>query len=101
MWKDLADLRAALPVAFEPERRTHQVAGLALSAQVAASQWLPMMFIEHGLGVERIDLRHAAIHEQEDNALGPRGEVRRLRRQGRGRFSGDRIRQADEAESAA
>jgi hypothetical protein len=29
-----------------------------------------MMLIEHGLGIERIDLRHAIVHDQEDEALG-------------------------------
>ena len=31
---------------------------------------------EFRLGIERIDVRHAAIHETEDDVFGPRGEVR-------------------------
>ena len=42
---------------------------------------LPCYFVQARLGVERVDLRRAAVHEQEDDGLGLRGEVRLLRRE--------------------
>ena len=42
---------------------------------------LAVVLRQRRLGVERIDVRRAAVHEQEDDPLGPRREVRRLRRQ--------------------
>ena len=43
---------------------------------------------EFGLGVERIDVGRAAGHEQEDDALRGRLEVRLLRREWVGRAAG-------------
>ena len=82
MWKDFANLNAALPTALELERRAHQVPGLPLRAKIASGNRLPVVFIEQGLRVEGIHLRHAAIHEKEYHALGPGREVRGLGRQG-------------------
>src|SRR5204862_1682151 len=55
-------------------------------------------------GVERIDLRRPAIHEQVDDALDARREVGRLRRQRAAReacFVGEEARQAEHAEAGA
>ena len=32
---------------------------------------LPWYFVEQGLGIERVDVRRAAVHEQVDDLLGP------------------------------
>ena len=32
-------------------------------------EWLPIESLQLWLGIERVDLRHAAIHEQEDDVL--------------------------------
>ena len=47
---------------------------------------LAVILVEHRLGVEGIDLRHAAIHEQKDHALGLGRKVRGLWRERRGRL---------------
>ena len=68
--EQLADLHAALAVLLERERRSHQRAGLALGGDRAAGQRLAVVLVEHRLGIEAVDLRQAAVHEQEDDALG-------------------------------
>ena len=54
-----------------------------------ARQRLAVVLVEQRLGVERVDVRRPAVHEQVDDPLGLAGEVRRLRGQrvdvGRGR----------------
>jgi hypothetical protein len=35
-----------------------------------SGQRLAVVFFQHGLWIEGVYLRHAAVHEQEDNALG-------------------------------
>src|ERR1044072_2129287 len=76
--KELADLDAALPVWFEREWRLQQRAGLALGLEISGGRGLPVVFIEHRLRVEGIDLRRAAIEEQEDDVFGLGGKMRRL-----------------------
>ena len=39
----------------------------------AAGQRLAVVLVEHRLGIEAVDLRQAAVHEQEDDALGRAG----------------------------
>lgn len=76
--KQLADLDAALAVLLERKRRAKGRAGLALGREVQRNGF-PVELSELGLRVERIDLRRAAVHEQEDHALGLRGQGRFLR----------------------
>ena len=58
----------------------------------AGGAW-PAYLLQRRLGVEGIDVRRAAVHEQEDDPLRPRGEVRRP---GGQRIRGDRrLRVAD------
>ena len=42
----------------------------------AAGQRLAVVAVEHRLGIEAVDLRQAAVHEQEDDVLGPRRMIR-------------------------
>ena len=98
----------------EPHRR----AGLAFGAEVRLGSGLPWYFVEHRLGVERVDVRRPAVHEQVDDLLGPGREVgrprgqrverigRRRARPGRGERSepavvAEHARQAEEAEAHA
>ena len=39
-------------------------------AIAAAGQRLAVVLVEHRLGIEAVDLRQAAVHEQEDDVLG-------------------------------
>jgi hypothetical protein len=50
-------------------------------AAAAAGGGLAVVGEEAGLGVERIHVRHAAAHVEEDDALGLGDEVRRARQQ--------------------
>ncbi len=75
MRKQFAELRPALPIFLEAERRLHQDAGLALGHDLFARHRLPVVLVEHRLRVERVDLRHSAVHEQKDDLLGARLEV--------------------------
>ena len=79
--EQLADLDAALAVLRELERRAHGRAGLALGAQIAAGQRLAVILVQQRLGIERVDLRRPAVHEQVHDLLGLAGKVRRLGRQ--------------------
>jgi hypothetical protein len=67
--KELGDLEATLAVALEFEGRLHESASLALVAEVAAGHGLTMVFLEHRLVVEAIDVREAAVHEKKDDVL--------------------------------
>ena len=62
------------------------------------SGW-PSYLSSIGFGVEGVDLRQAAVHEQEDDALGPRRmiELARRRRCRRAHGAGARQRLADHA----
>ncbi len=58
-----------------PSRRLQAVGFARIRARLA------VVLVQVRLGVERVDVRRPAVHEQEDDALGPRREVRRLGRQ--------------------
>ena len=79
--EELAHLDAALAVLLERERRAQGRTGFALGAKSRPGKRLAVVLRQHRLGVERIDVRRAAIHEQMDDLFGPRGEMRRLGRQ--------------------
>ena len=49
----------------------HGRAGLALGGQIGRHR-LAVVAVEHRLGVERVDVRRPAVHEQVDDPLGPR-----------------------------
>ena len=67
--EDLADLGTALPVLSELERRSHQVARRAVGLDLRPGQRLAVVLDQHRLRIERIDVRHAAVQEQKDDAL--------------------------------
>src|SRR4029077_19909321 len=76
-------LDAALAVMLERERRFHQrrrAAAIARGAELLG-QRLAVIAGERGFRIEGIDVRRAAVHEQENDALGERREVRGPRRQ--------------------
>ena len=105
--EDVADLDAALAVLVEFERRGEGGAGLALGRECAAGQQLAGIFVEHRFGIERVDVRRAAVHEDVDDALGFGGEVGRVRAErigrGGGRFLGahDQVAECERAEAHA
>ena len=78
--EDLADLDPALPVLPEFEWRSHQVARRAVRFDLGPGQRLAVVLGQHRLRIERIDVRHAAIQEQKDDALRFRREMRSLGR---------------------
>ena len=45
---------------------------------LANGSGLPSSRVKQRLGVERVDVRRPALHEQEDDPLGPRRKMRRL-----------------------
>ena len=64
------------PVRAGRERRGHEppaVGPLRWPTAIAWGRW-PAYFAEHGLGIERVDVRRPAVHEQEDDPLRPGGE---------------------------
>src|SRR5205814_8478826 len=67
--EELGHLDARLAVLLERERRSHERTGLALGRDRAARQRLPVVLVEHRLRIEAVDLREAAVHEEEDHAL--------------------------------
>ena len=78
--EELADLDAALAVLLELERRRERRAGAPLGLQ-RDRQRLAGVLRERRLGVERVDVRRAAVHEQVDDALRLGGKRRLLRRE--------------------
>ena len=67
--EELTHLQPALAVAREREGRLHERAGLALGGHRIARQRLPVVLRQHRLGVEAVDLRQTAVHEQEDDVF--------------------------------
>ena len=101
------------PCLLKRERRRHAASPVARgrSAGGVRRRW-PVVLVEGRLGVEGVDLRRAAVHEQEDDALGPRLEMRRPGRERGWRsggassapeesFAGQHAGQAEGAEAAA
>ena len=70
-----ADPEAALAVLRELPRRGEQIARRGeLDAGLGEGQRLAVIASEQWLGIERIDVRRPALHEQKDHPLGPRRE---------------------------
>jgi hypothetical protein len=86
--KQFTDLDATLAVLLELPRRLEQIArGGELDTRLGKRQVLAVALLQFRLRVEGVDLRGAPLHEQENDALGPRGEVRILGGEGLGGLS--------------
>ena len=80
--KQVADRDAALAVVAELPRAAEHVSHVVELRRMRLDlDRLPMLAVEPRLGVERVDLRRPAVHEQEDDARGLCREVRRPCRQ--------------------
>ena len=75
----LGELQARPAVPGEPIRAAEQVAGELLVVGHFLGRRLAVVFGEHRLGVEQIDVARPAVHEELDDGLGPRGLVRGAR----------------------
>jgi hypothetical protein len=78
--KQFAYWMAALAMLMEFPRRLEQVSGGGkLHTRLRARVGLAVIAIQQRLGIKRVDVRRATLHEQKDDPLGPRREMRRLR----------------------
>ena len=83
--KQVADFDAALAVALKLPGRSQQVAGRReFKLWLVDRQGLAVQFGEFWLGVPRVDVRNASMHEQENHSLRRRRKMRLLRRKGPG-----------------
>ena len=100
--KNLADLDAALSALLEFEWRAHQVPRRAVGFDLRTGHRLAIVLDQHGLGVESVHLRHAAVQKQKDDTFGFGRKMRLLHRQRRLALSaGQHIRQADHSKAGA
>ena len=100
--QQFADLNSTLAVALELERRRQQSSGHALSAQVGRLRPLAGVGQQRGLRIEHVHVRRAASHEQENDLLRTRGEVRANRARGcRAKLLLEHCRQSDGSETTA
>jgi hypothetical protein len=96
--EQFADGRAALAVAREAPWGSEQIPRLrSLQLGLGEGERLALHLGELGLRIEQIHVRWAAGHEEEDDALRFRGELRRLHRE---RTGGGRVRREGAAEGA-
>jgi hypothetical protein len=66
-------------VLLEFPRRFQQVRrGGELHPRLGKGIRLAVVAIQQRLGIERVDVRRAAFHEQKDDPLGPRRQMRRF-----------------------
>ena len=81
--EQVAHPRAALAVLAEVPLGAHHAALVAVAAAALGLHLdgLPVVLVELGLVVEGVHVARAAVHEQEDHALGLARELRRLRHQ--------------------
>ena len=80
--KHAADLKPTLAIFFELERRSHHVSvAIKLSSLDFHRHRFAVQFAQLRFRVERIDLRHATVHEKENDALGFGREMRLARSQ--------------------
>ena len=81
--EDFTDLDAALAAAAEGEGRAEQIAGLALTLQVAARDGLAAVLLQHRFGIESVHLRGTAVEKEKDDVFGRSLEVRGFGSHGR------------------
>ena len=70
MRKDFAHLDTALTITLELVRGRESGTRLALGTQILGGEILPGIFFEQWFGVESVDVRRPAIHEQVNDMLG-------------------------------
>ena len=76
--EEVGDLDAALAARPRRERRGHELAASCGGPVIdRGRRGLAGVLLQGRLGVEGVDVRRPAVHEQEDHPLRPRGEVRR------------------------
>ena len=89
--EERADHDPALAVLLELPGRAEQLARLGeLDPRLGEGERLAVVALEEGLVVERVHVRRPPLHEEEDDPLRPRREVRGLRVQGVRRALGGR-----------
>ncbi len=76
--EDLGNFQPALAVLLECEGRLERRACLAFGGPIGRDR-LAVVLGEHRLGVERIDMRRPAVHEQMHDPFCLAGKLRRLR----------------------
>ena len=82
--EEFAHFEPRLSVTLEAEGRLHQRAGSPFRLDLSRRQRLAVVLLEGGFGIEGVDLRDAAVHEQEDHVLRARLEMRLRHRTARG-----------------
>ena len=75
--KEIADGQPARAVTAEGPRRSHQMARCRELSRRIEGQRFAGALIQDGLGVECVNVRDAAVHEQEDDARRATSVVRR------------------------
>jgi hypothetical protein len=68
--EDIRDLDATLPALLEREGGLHEIAGGGVRGELFAGQGLAVLAGEFRLGIEGVDLRDAAVEEQENDVFG-------------------------------
>jgi hypothetical protein len=76
VWERLADVDPALAVFRKREWRRNESAAFGLLEQLTG-RLLSLILSQRRLGIECIHMRRTAIHEEEDDALRTRCEMRR------------------------
>ena len=100
--QQLAHLDAGFAVLRERELGRHQPGRRPLGAQVGRRRPLARVFHQRGLRIPQVNLRRPAGHEQQDDVLRFRREVRADDvRAGRERVIGEQIGEAEHADAAA
>ena len=90
--EQVADFNAAVAVLLELPRAAQGVTDVVeLRGFDLCGEWLPIVFGKPRFRVERIDLRYATIHVQEDDVFGSRLEMTFARRERVATFVGNRV----------
>ena len=74
----LAHFNAAPAAGMEFVRRRHKARAFALLVEFAGGL-LAFVFVQRGLGIERVNLRRSAVQKEENDPFGARREMRRPR----------------------
>ena len=103
MRKQVADRESALSVLLKRPQGLHQPAygGFAERQPAPERDWLAVVAFQPGLGIECVYAGWSSVHQEEDDALRLRREMRRFGRQeiGWGGFRRHQRAQSEEAKS--